>query len=148
MVAGRVVRFDSLRGYGFIAPESGGQDVFLHVNDLRFPEYQLHPGLTVEFEMEEGERGRKASEVRLTRPVDDRLAPVPAPGAAQDTPVPARAAVIGPDAQVRDVLGAAAYRHEVTEKLLAAVPSLTGAQICQARAALVELGQSHGWIED
>lgn len=65
MVAGRVVRFDGTRGYGFIAPEDGGEDVFLHVNDLLIPEESVRSGLVVEFEVESGERGLKASGIRL-----------------------------------------------------------------------------------
>ncbi|MFJ3718482.1 cold shock domain-containing protein [Streptomyces sp. NPDC090057] len=41
MVAGRVVRFDGPRGCGFIAPEDGTEDVFLHVGDLLVAEQQL-----------------------------------------------------------------------------------------------------------
>ncbi|MGV9935208.1 cold-shock protein [Streptomyces olivaceoviridis] len=150
MVAGRVVRFDSVRGYGFLAPEHGGEDVFLHVNDLRFPEHHLRPGLTGEFAAEQGERGLKASDVRLTGTGGDRVAHVPAlalvPAAAEDASAVPWAAAGEPDEQVCDLLGTAEYRHEVTETLLAAVPSLTGEQIRQVRAALVELGQSHGWV--
>lgn len=62
MVAGRVVRFDGSRGYGFVAPEGGGEDVFLHVNDLLIPEEYVRPGLVVEFDVENGERGPKASD--------------------------------------------------------------------------------------
>lgn len=75
MVAGRVVRFDSQRGYGFIAPDDGGEDVFLHVNDMLMPESQVRRGIVVEFEIEDGERGPKASGVRLARGADGKPSP-------------------------------------------------------------------------
>src|SRR5262245_18883233 len=34
VAVGRIVRFDDVRGYGFIAPSTGGDDVFVHANDF------------------------------------------------------------------------------------------------------------------
>ncbi|MFE3632714.1 cold-shock protein [Streptomyces cellostaticus] len=146
MVAGRVVRFDGSRGYGFIAPEDGTEDVFLHVNDLLIPEQQVRPGLAVEFEVEEGDRGLKASAVKL------------APGAAARPPVLLRSGGTGTfpvaarqpdgDDSLCDVLTPDEYLHEVTEILLAAAPSLTGEQILQVRLGLLRFARNHGWTED
>ncbi|MER6996987.1 cold shock domain-containing protein [Streptomyces sp. NPDC000410] len=127
MAAGRVVRFDGTRGYGFIAPDSGGDDVFLHVNDLLIPESYIRSGLEVEFEIEDGDRGLKASSVRLAHGAE-------AP--------PAR-----PDSTC-DVLGKEEYSREVTELLLKAGPWLTGEQILEIRHELVKFAEKHGWTED
>ncbi|MEU3597720.1 cold shock domain-containing protein [Streptomyces sp. NPDC006798] len=141
MVAGRVVRFDSSRGYGFIAPDDEGEDVFLHVNDLRFPEQYLRSGLEVEFEIEEGDRGLKAAGVRLA----DGAAPrASVPGTGTGT-APARPAD-GDDA-LCDVLRGAEFRQEVTEVLLGAAPTLTGEQILQVREGLLRFSRKHGWVE-
>ncbi|WP_329569300.1 cold shock domain-containing protein [Kitasatospora sp. NBC_01266] len=143
VVSGRVVRFDAARGYGFIAPAQGGEDVFLHVNDLQIPEPYIRPGLVVEFEVEDGDRGPKASFVRL-----------PEGAAAPTGSAPAAAAAIGAvrrapaDDSLCDVLSAEEYTQEVTEVLLAAAPTLTGAQILQIRAGLLRFGKDHGWTED
>ncbi|MCL3997159.1 MULTISPECIES: cold-shock protein [Streptomyces] len=141
MVAGRVVRFDSSRGYGFIAPEGGGEDVFLHVNDLLIPEEYVRPGLVVEFDVEDGERGPKASDIRLAEGVE--------PGAPRRPGAASRPALPDESGQpMCDVLSAAEYRREVTELLLNASPSLTAEQILGIRAALVKFSESHGWVED
>ncbi|ARF77417.1 cold-shock protein [Kitasatospora albolonga] len=129
MVTGRVVRFDSTRGYGFIAPETGGDDVFLHVNDMQVPEALISAGVMVEFRIEEGERGPKASEVRL------------APGESGRQAAPY-------DDSLCDVLSTAEFTREVTEALLAAAPSLTGQQILQVRSGLAQFAKNHGWTED
>ncbi|MEV0692325.1 cold shock domain-containing protein [Streptomyces sp. NPDC050388] len=133
MVAGRVVRFDAVRGYGFIAPEHGGEDVFLHVNDVRIPEHQLRPGIAVEFEIEEGDRGLKASGVRLAQGAGGVSSAV---GRHPDG-----------DDSLCDVLTAEEYLQEVTEVLLSAAPTLTGEQILQARRGLLQFGKTHGWCE-
>ena len=138
-VIGRVVRFDSTRGYGFIAPDSGGDDVFLHVNDMLFPEEQVHQGLAVEFEIEEGDRGPKASSVQLAFEPG---------GKGFSTPLASGSLASSSAGEpMCDVLSADEYLREVTEILLAAVPSLTGEQILGVRAGLAQRAKQHSWTE-
>ncbi|MFI5663579.1 cold-shock protein [Streptomyces sp. NPDC051684] len=132
MVAGRVVRFDGARGYGFIAPDDGGEDVFLHVNDLLIPESYIRTGLKVSFDIEEGDRGPKASSVQL------------AEGAS--VPTPGRHAADGDDV-LCDVLRVDEFTNEVTELLLRSAPTLTGDQILAIRRELVQSGRKHGWVD-
>lgn len=78
MLTGRVVRFDEMRGYGFIAPDKGGEDVFVHANVLGDDKYMFCAGLPVEFEVTEGERGLKAHSVHIcTAAVQAPSAPPP-----------------------------------------------------------------------
>ncbi|MFG2881435.1 cold-shock protein [Streptomyces sp. NPDC048297] len=146
MVAGRVVRFDGARGYGFIAPADGSEDVFLHVNDLLIPEQQVRPGITVEFDVEEGERGLKASSVRLASTAGGRSS-APMSGVGR-SPFPGAAHDLDGDDSICDVFTAAEYTHKVTEILLSSVPSLTGEQIVQVRRAMLQFGKDHGWTEE
>lgn len=140
MVTGKVVRFDEFRGYGFVAPDTGGEDVFIHVNDIDFDKHLLVPGIHVEFAAEEGDRGPKASRVRLLdRPRSDAR------------PAPARSIVeprVGePDDGLCDVLSQGEIVAEFTEQLLARVPSLTGQQIVAVRDCAVSMARNHGWLE-
>ncbi|MFT3661832.1 MAG: cold shock domain-containing protein [Gordonia sp. (in: high G+C Gram-positive bacteria)] len=66
-VSGKVVHFDPNKGFGFLSRESGGDDVFLHVNDVQgIDEGQLRPGAKVEFDVEETDRGAKATNLKVT----------------------------------------------------------------------------------
>lgn len=68
MVTGRVLQFDHGRGYGFVAADDGGEDVFLHTSVFDGDPEELVPGAKVEFKVMAGDRGRKAFAAHL---VDD-----------------------------------------------------------------------------
>lgn len=134
VVRGKVIRFDDVRGYGFVLPESGGEDVFLHVNDINFDKRKLTPGTVVEFVVEEGERGLKASDVNL----------VAGRAPTQDyTPD----AGFHEDGDFADLLSVREFRDEVTEALLAGVPTLTAEQVVRVRQTVVGIARAHGWLD-
>ncbi|WP_335976524.1 MULTISPECIES: cold-shock protein [Streptomycetaceae] len=148
MVAGRVVRFDGARGYGFIAPETGGEDVFLHVNDLLIPESFVRSGVAVEFEVEDGDRGLKASSVRLAHNADGVPGGITSSRGSAVSSAPRSSGSVDLDDPMCDVLSEFEYTREVTELLLKSAPWMTGEQIVQVRQQLARFGKGHGWIED
>jgi CspA family cold shock protein len=64
MQKGTVKFFNVSKGYGFITPEAGGKDVFVHANDTGG--VVLHDGAKVEFEVVAGKKGPQASAVKVT----------------------------------------------------------------------------------
>lgn len=63
MQTGKVKFFNADKGFGFITPDNGGKDVFVHATDIG--NAQLNEGDKVEFEVVEGKKGPQASNVRL-----------------------------------------------------------------------------------
>jgi CspA family cold shock protein len=62
MSTGTVKWFNAQKGYGFIQPEDGSQDVFVHISAVeRAGMGNLHEGQKVSFELERGERGRTSA---------------------------------------------------------------------------------------
>ena len=66
MQEGKVKFFDTKKGFGFIAPSDGGDDVFVHKNNVEELGYNegLDDGEEVEFEVEETPKGLSAVNVR------------------------------------------------------------------------------------
>ena len=65
MATGTVKWFDDAKGFGFIAPEDGGADVFVHQSEIKVDGYRdLAEGQRVEFEVSQGPKGPQASSVR------------------------------------------------------------------------------------
>jgi cold shock protein len=66
MPEGIVKWFSAEKGYGFITPDDGGRDHFVHHSAIRMPGFRtLEQGQRVTFQTEEGERGPQAVEVTL-----------------------------------------------------------------------------------
>jgi CspA family cold shock protein len=65
MAIGTVKWFNTQKGYGFIQPEDGSKDVFVHVSAVeRSGIGNLHEGQRLSFELERGNQG-KSSAVNL-----------------------------------------------------------------------------------
>ncbi len=65
MAQGTVKWFNAEKGYGFITPDSGGADLFVHFSAIQADGYRsLDEGQQVEFEVGQGAKGPQADQVR------------------------------------------------------------------------------------
>ena len=64
MAKGTVKWFNKDKGFGFIAPDEGGRDIYVHVSNLDPPQQTLADGQRVEFELSTGRKGPEATHVR------------------------------------------------------------------------------------
>ncbi|PZQ52621.1 MAG: cold-shock protein [Rhodovulum sulfidophilum] len=69
MANGTVKWFNATKGFGFIQPDAGGKDVFLHISALeRAGLREIADGQKVSYELETGRDGRaSASQIALVR---------------------------------------------------------------------------------
>ena len=64
MSTGKVKWFNGSKGFGFIAPDDGGEDLFVHHTEIKTEGYaSLDEGQSVEFEVGEGKKGPCATNV-------------------------------------------------------------------------------------
>jgi CspA family cold shock protein len=64
MASGTVKWFNDSKGYGFIAPEDGSKDVFVHFSNIVGNGFKtLNEGAKVEYEVREGAKGPEALNV-------------------------------------------------------------------------------------
>lgn len=129
---GTIVRFDRVQGYGFIAPDTGGDDVFFHASllDDNVKDLALR-GTRVEYRATSSDRGPKAVTARLL-------------GAPVTVGVPAASRV---DDELCEVIPGAEFAQAITDILIDSAPSVTGAQIAQIRQRLVAYARRYGWLE-
>jgi cold shock protein len=60
MATGTVKWFDDGKGFGFITPEGGGEDLFAHFSGINMPGFKtLRDGQKVSFEVTMGNKGKK-----------------------------------------------------------------------------------------
>lgn len=165
MATGRVLQYDDERGYGFVAADDGGEDVFLHASTFDGDSYELRPGVRVEFQIMAGDRGRKAFAAHLaadeappaepsrpSRPAGtDGPKAGPSPSLLHTLSAPAPREPTGENTsdeeRMCDVLSQAEFGQELTELLLDNAPALTGQQIQQVRRSVLEFADKHGWVD-
>ena len=64
MTTGSVKWFNESKGFGFIAPDDGGADVFVHFSAIQGSGFKtLAEGQRVEFEVQQGPKGPQAANV-------------------------------------------------------------------------------------
>jgi len=66
MPSGTVKWFSDQKGYGFITPDGGGDDVFVHRTSMLDGSVQIQEGQKVEFETAPGKKGLQAKDVRVS----------------------------------------------------------------------------------
>lgn len=79
MATGLVKWFNDAKGFGFITPDEGGIDVFIHFSAIAMDGYKtLKQGSKVSFELTEGPKGLHAQHIQLVE--------APAPTGAEPMP--------------------------------------------------------------
>jgi CspA family cold shock protein len=67
MATGTVKWFNESKGYGFITPEDGSKDLFVHFSNIQTEGFKtLAEGATVSYESRQGQKGPEAINVTVT----------------------------------------------------------------------------------
>jgi CspA family cold shock protein len=87
MAIGKVKWFNNAKGYGFILPDDGGDDLFAHYSSVQMDGYKtLKAGQEVQFDIIEGPKGLQATDIQAAEGSEDTAeAAEDAAGGAKDT---------------------------------------------------------------
>lgn len=144
MATGRVLQFDHVRGFGFVAADDGGEDIFLHASAFDGDPDELASGIRVEFKVMAGDRGRKAFAAHIVEEEPGSASqPILALPATKDLLVP----VESDEEPMCNVLSPVEFGREITEMLINSAPDLTGQQILLIRQSMLNLAKTHGWSD-
>lgn len=66
MQTGTVIRFNKIKGYGFIIADESEQEIFVHYSEVEMAGYkELKEGQRISYTLKEGERGAYATNVKI-----------------------------------------------------------------------------------
>ncbi len=78
MATGTVKWFNDAKGFGFIEPEGGGDDVFAHFSAIQMEGFRtLKQGSKVRFDVVQGPKGQLAQNIVALEPVPAKVAAAP-----------------------------------------------------------------------
>jgi CspA family cold shock protein len=65
MATGTVKWFNDAKGFGFLTPDDGGEDLFVHFSGINMPGFKtLAEGQRVSFEVIDGPKGKQAANIQ------------------------------------------------------------------------------------
>jgi len=68
MQTGTVIRFNKIKGYGFIAADTDDKEIFVHFSEVQSEGYkELKEGQRVSFLIKNGDRGEFATQVNIIK---------------------------------------------------------------------------------
>jgi CspA family cold shock protein len=69
MATGTVKWFNDAKGFGFLTPDDGGEDLFVHFSGINMPGFKtLAEGQRVSFDVIEGPKGKQAANIQAAEP--------------------------------------------------------------------------------
>jgi cold shock protein len=128
MASGTIIRFNQAKGYGFIEQDDGGEDVFLHSEELRDSGLIAPVGARVSFNILQGVRGLKACDIEVLKVAAHR----------GDT-------LRGEQPESLSTLD---FGLVITDALIEVSPSITASQIVEIRQRLINHARQRGWLVD
>jgi CspA family cold shock protein len=76
MPTGTVKWFNNAKGFGFILPDGGGEDLFAHYSSIEMDGYRtLKAGQPVTFEIEMGDKGLHAKSIKVVKSASSSSSP-------------------------------------------------------------------------
>jgi len=67
MATGTVKWFNDTKGYGFISPDDGGDDLFAHFSEIQADGFKtLQDGQKVTFDVTQGKKGLQAANIKIS----------------------------------------------------------------------------------
>ena len=76
VTSGKVKWFNNAKGYGFVLPEEGGEDLFVHYSAIQMEGYKtLKAGQEVQFEIAEGPKGLHAVNIQAVATGEEPIEP-------------------------------------------------------------------------
>jgi CspA family cold shock protein len=147
LATGHIIQFNASKGYGFIEQDGGGEDVFIHVNELGDCGTSVRLGTRVEFNVLESVRGLKACDITIVDRTEEPVRPAVSPMSPDGSRNAADSMREAEDDYVLEVIPRTEYAREITDTLIELACGVTASEITSIRQRLVDFADRRGWLD-